>query len=75
MSSLWIVYSVLASVGAGLFVAQMMGLERGTNYAARARCLLRGWHERGGGKFRYDRPGLCDVCGVVGSGVPDEDGE
>ena len=43
----------------------------------RIRCWLRGYHRNSPtiGKFRYDCNGMCCDCGVVGTGISDEDGE
>ncbi len=40
----------------------------------RIRCWLRGYHRNTPeiGRFRYDMPGICYDCGVVGSGVEQE---
>lgn len=41
----------------------------------RIRCWFRGHHERGAYRFRYDVSGICEHCGVVGTGKEWEYGE
>jgi hypothetical protein len=47
------------------------------HYFRRIRCWLRGYHVHGSvaNKFRWDCPGTCDDCGIVGTGIFDADGE